>query len=67
MKSLCGISSSIRICKLIPFCPSCKIFINPKVHKDPVYRDTNKEVHDTRYTVVVHYSIPKGYWDEFDI
>jgi hypothetical protein len=45
---------------------SCKIFINPKTTKYPIYRD-EKQVYNTRYTVVVHYSVPEGDWDEYDI
>jgi hypothetical protein len=44
----------------------CKVFSNPKIQKYPLYRD-NKEVYNTRHTVVVYYSIPKGYWEEYDI
>ena len=43
----------------------CKICINPKT-EEYVYGD-KKQIYNTRYTVVVHYSIPKGDWDEFDV
>jgi hypothetical protein len=45
----------------------CKIFENPKALGHPKRRGDGKEVYNTRYTVVVHYSVPKGYWEEFDI
>lgn len=44
----------------------CKIFENPKTLKYPIYRD-GKEVYNTRYSVIVHYSVPKGGWHEYDI
>jgi hypothetical protein len=44
----------------------CKIFVNPKTQKYPLHRD-GKEVYNTKYTVIVHYSVPKGHWDEYDI
>lgn len=44
----------------------CKIFVNPKTQKHPIYRD-GKDVYNTRYTVIVHYSVPKGEWEEYDI
>jgi hypothetical protein len=44
----------------------CKIFVNPKTLIYPIRRN-DKKVYNTRYTVVVHYSIPKGDWDEYDI
>ena len=39
----------------------------PKALEHPKRRDDGKEVYSTRYTVVVHYSVPKGDWDEFDV
>lgn len=45
----------------------CKIFINPKKLKYHVDRGDGKMIHSTRYTVVVHYSVPKGDWDVCDI
>ena len=45
----------------------CKIFINPKRLKYQVDRGDGKMIHSTRYTVVLHYSIPKGDWDVCDI
>jgi len=45
----------------------CKIFENPKALEHPKRRDDGKMIHNTKYTVVVHYSVPKGYWDEFDV
>jgi hypothetical protein len=44
----------------------CMIFINPKTKKYPVYHSNEKE-DNTSFTVVVHYSIPEGDWDEYDI
>jgi hypothetical protein len=46
----------------------CKIFVNPKTLKYPRHpRHSSKIIYTTRYTVVVHYSIPKDDWQEFDI
>ena len=45
----------------------CKIFENPKALEHPKRRDDGKMIHNTKYTVVVHYSVPKGDWDEFDV
>jgi hypothetical protein len=45
----------------------CKTFINPKKLKHSRYRNNGKVTNTTTYTVVVHYSIPKGDWQEFDI
>ena len=42
----------------------CKIFEIPKALEHPKRRDDGKEVYSTRYTVVVHYSVPKGDWEE---
>jgi hypothetical protein len=44
----------------------CKIFVNPKLQTYPTCRD-DKKIYNTRYTVVVHYSVPKGDWVECDI
>jgi hypothetical protein len=44
----------------------CKIFVNPKTQKYPLRRNDEK-IYNTRYTVVIHYSIPNGYWEEYDI
>jgi hypothetical protein len=44
----------------------CKIFVNPKIQKYPICRN-DKKVYNTRYTVVVHYSVPKKDWGEYDI
>ena len=43
------------------------IFMNPKTKKYPVYHSNEKEVYNTKFTVAVHYSIPEGDWDEYDI
>jgi len=45
----------------------CKIFMNPKSLEHPKRLDDGKEVYNIRYTVVVHYSVPKGDWKEYDI
>lgn len=50
----------------------CKIFLNPKKHEVPIFDQTPKEILPfpvtyTKYTVVVHYSTPKGDWEEFDV
>jgi hypothetical protein len=46
----------------------CKIFVNPKTLKYPRHpRHNGKIIYTTRYTVVVHHSIPKDDWREFDI
>jgi hypothetical protein len=50
----------------------CKIFSNPKKHEVPIASvNQNDELkyspRYTKYTVVVHYSTPKGYWEEYDI
>ena len=44
----------------------CKIFSNPKKHEDQC-DETKYSTRYTKYTVVVHYSIPKGDWHEYDI
>jgi hypothetical protein len=44
----------------------CKIFSNPKKHEDHC-DETKYSTRYTKYTVVVHYSIPKGDWHEYDI
>jgi hypothetical protein len=48
----------------------CKIFSNPK-RREVFTFDQNSKMNytteNTKYTVVVHYSTPKGYWEEFDI
>jgi hypothetical protein len=45
----------------------CKIFINPKAGKFPIYQDVIDEECTPRYKIVVHYSVPKGDWDVYDI
>jgi hypothetical protein len=48
----------------------CKIFSNPKKHEIPFLDQIDKIKYPptyTKYTVVVHYSIPKGDWEEYDI
>ena len=44
----------------------CKKFVNPKTQKHPIYR-IGKDVFSTRYTVIVHFSVPKGEWEDYDI
>ena len=45
----------------------CKILVNPKAGKFPVYQDVIDEECTPRYKVVVHYSVPKGDWDVYDV
>jgi hypothetical protein len=45
----------------------CKIFINPEAGKFPIYQDVIDEECTPRYKIVVHYSVPKGDWDVYDI
>jgi hypothetical protein len=45
----------------------CKTFVNPKILKYPRHHRNGKVTNTTKYTVVVHYSIPKEYWEEFDV
>ena len=45
----------------------CKIFVNPKAGRFPIYQDIIDEECTPRYKVVVHYSVPKGDWDVYDI
>jgi hypothetical protein len=45
----------------------CKIFVNPKAGKFPIYQDVIDEECTPRYKIVVHYSVPKGDWDVYDI
>lgn len=43
----------------------CKIFSNPKKHEVPMFDQADKNKYPptyTKYTVVVHYSSPKGDW-----
>jgi hypothetical protein len=45
----------------------CKIFVNPEAGKFPIYQDVIDEECTPRYKIVVHYSVPKGDWDVYDI
>ena len=45
----------------------CKIFVNPKAGKFPIYQGVIDEECTPRYKVVVHYSDPKGNWDVYDV
>jgi hypothetical protein len=48
----------------------CKVFSNPKKHEVPFFDQIDEIQYPptyTKYTVVVHYSTPKGYWEEYDI
>jgi hypothetical protein len=48
----------------------CKIFSNPKKHEVPFLDQIDEIKYPptyTKYTIVVHYSIPKGDWEEYDI
>jgi hypothetical protein len=45
----------------------CKIFVNPKAGKFPIDQDIIDEECTPRYKIVVHYSVPKGYWHVVDV
>lgn len=48
----------------------CKVFSNPKKHEVTIFArggETGYTTKWTKYTVIVYYSIPKGYWEEYDI
>jgi hypothetical protein len=48
----------------------CKIFLNPKTVQIPIFDHDSEMKYTTKYTkytVVIHYSIPKGEWNKFDI
>jgi hypothetical protein len=47
----------------------CKIFVNPKIFREPgMYDNTLYHIRYSRYTVVVHYSPSEDRdWEEYDI
>lgn len=44
----------------------CKIFEDPTALEDP-FNWGGKEFYDTAYRVVVHFSVPEGYWRTYRI
>ena len=45
----------------------CKILVNPKAGKFPINQDIIDEECTLRYKIVVHYSVPEGFWNVYDI
>jgi hypothetical protein len=45
----------------------CKIFVNPEAGEFPIDQDIIDEECAPRYKIVIHYSVPKGDWEEVDV
>ena len=45
----------------------CKILVNPKAGKFPINQDVIDEECTPRYKVVIHYSVPEGFWNVYDV